>query len=399
MDMERLLDRSRALAVAAVAICLLVPATALAAGPKPLKIKPAALKQATASLHYSATVSATGGTGPYSFTLNSGSLPEGLGLSPEGVISGIPGTAGSSTFTVEATDSSTPAQTATATYTLPVQLGVGPKSLRSTRAFDSIFDQLSAAGGPGPFAYSVVSGELPEGISFFSEGGSTWLEGLPYRDGIYQFSIQARDETTGLTGVHAYRFKVALAIEPPSGGLPEGTVGKSYLAGFSGEGASSVSYAIIEGELPEGLELSQDENVAQITGTPAKAETRKFTAQVTDNETGMTAKAKYTIVIAPFAFPKGSDRLEEKDESGELLATHGLFFQATKEHAGVTTGVIFTEPGITGTWRYTFATGHLVFTWPQSEGTGGSTYDGTCDLVAKECTGTDQHGTFVLKPF
>jgi large repetitive protein len=398
MDMERLLDRSRTLALAAVAICLLVPTTALAAGPKPLKIKPPALKQATATLPYSATLSASGGTAPYSFSLHTGSLPEGLGLSPEGVIAGTPPTAGSSTFTVEATDSSVPAQTATATYTLPVQLGVGPKSFHSTRAFGSVFDLLSAAGGPGPFAYSVVAGELPEGISFFSEGGSTWLEGIPFRDGTSEFSIQAQDETTGLTGVRAYRFKVALAIEPPSGSLPKGSVGKSYLAGFSGEGASDLSYSIIEGELPEGLELVQEENTATIKGTPGKAETRKFTAQATDNETGMTAKAKYTIVIAPFAFPKGADRLEETNESGEL-SSHSLFFEASKEHAGVTTGVIFTEEGVTGTWRYTFASGHLVFTWPQSEGTGGSTYDGSCDLVAEECSGTDGHGTFVLQPF
>jgi hypothetical protein len=396
--MECLLDRWRALALATVTICFLLPAAALAAGPKPLKIKPAALKGATATIPYSATLGAAGGTAPYTFSLGSGSLPVGLGLSPEGVISGTPPSAGSSTFTVEATDSSVSAQTATATYALPVQLDVGPKSFHSTRAFGSIFDQLSAAGGPGPFAYSIVAGAPPEGISFFTEGGSTWLEGIPFRDGTSEFSIQAHDQTTGLTGVHAYRFKVDLAIEPPSGSLPKGSVGKSYLGGFSGEGASDFSYSIIEGELPEGLELVQEENTATIKGTPGKAETRKFTAQATDNETGITAKAKYTIVIAPFAFPKGADRLEEKNESGEL-SSHSLFFEASKEHAGVTTGVIFTEEGATGTWKYTFATGHLLFTWPQSEGAGGSTYDGSCDLVAEECTGTDPHGTFTLKPF
>jgi hypothetical protein len=394
MDMERLLDRWRALAVAAATICLLAPATALAAGPKPLKIKPAALKGATATLPYSATLGGAGGTAPYSFSLQSGSLPEGLVLSPEGVVSGTPSSAGSSTFTVQATDSSVPAQSATVTYTLPVQLDVGPKSLRKSTAFDSIFDQLSAAGGPGPFVYSVVAGELPESLSFFSEAGNTWLEGVPFRDGTFEFSIQARDETTGLTGVRAYKFKVALGIEPFSGRLPEGSVGKSYLAGFDGQGANAYSYSIIEGELPEGLELVQEENVATIKGTPVKAETQKFTAQATDVETGATATAKYTIVISPFSFPKGADILEEKDESGETLASHSLFFDARKEHAGVTTGAIFTEEGETGTWRYTFATGHLVFT-PHSEG--GSIYEGTC--AEGKCSGTDPHGTFVLKPF
>ena len=62
---------------------------------------------------YSATLSATGGTSPYSWSITSGALPVGLSLdATSGSISGTPSVAGVSTFTIQATDSSNPAATA-----------------------------------------------------------------------------------------------------------------------------------------------------------------------------------------------------------------------------------------------------------------------------------------------
>jgi hypothetical protein len=81
------------------------------------------LPQATQSAAYQATLVTSGGTGPYFWTLGSGStLPQGLALSNAGVISGTldPSVAiGNYTFTVKVTDSATTA-TANATLTLGV---------------------------------------------------------------------------------------------------------------------------------------------------------------------------------------------------------------------------------------------------------------------------------------
>lgn len=50
------------------------------------------------------TFSATGGTAPYAWTLDSGSLPTGMTLSPAGTLSGTPSAVGTFNFTLRATD-------------------------------------------------------------------------------------------------------------------------------------------------------------------------------------------------------------------------------------------------------------------------------------------------------
>ncbi len=76
---------------------------------------------------YSETISTTGGTGPYTYTLQSGSLPAGCSLSSSGVISGTPTTAATYTFTVLVTDSNgiTGTQTFQITMSAPASSGGG----------------------------------------------------------------------------------------------------------------------------------------------------------------------------------------------------------------------------------------------------------------------------------
>jgi phosphoesterase family protein/putative Ig domain-containing protein/carboxypeptidase family protein/Ig-like domain-containing protein len=87
-------------------------------GSTPLGIATTSLQNGTVGQAYSAQLNATGGTSPYTWSISSGSLPPGLSLSPAGVISGTPTTAGSSTFTIVASDASS--QTGTRNFTLTV---------------------------------------------------------------------------------------------------------------------------------------------------------------------------------------------------------------------------------------------------------------------------------------
>jgi hypothetical protein len=75
-----------------------------------MQISPAALPNATNGIHYSISLSASGGTPSYTWSLaaGSGALPAGLSLSPSGVISGTPTQTGTFDFVVQVTDSSYP---------------------------------------------------------------------------------------------------------------------------------------------------------------------------------------------------------------------------------------------------------------------------------------------------
>lgn len=75
------------------------------AAPTALNITTTTLPNATIPLAYSQTVVATGGTTPYSWTISSGALPPGLTIgATTGVISGVPTTVGTSSFSVRVTD-------------------------------------------------------------------------------------------------------------------------------------------------------------------------------------------------------------------------------------------------------------------------------------------------------
>ncbi|MFZ0251905.1 MAG: Ig-like domain repeat protein [Acidimicrobiales bacterium] len=93
--------------------------------PPPVRITTTSLPGAAQSVYYSTPLAATNGQSPYSWSLSSGALPAGLGLTPSGFITGTPSaTATASTFTVKVADSQYPPSTATATFTL----GVAPAS-------------------------------------------------------------------------------------------------------------------------------------------------------------------------------------------------------------------------------------------------------------------------------
>jgi hypothetical protein len=84
-----------------------------------ITLNPTSLPDATAGVAYSRTMSATGGAGgPYTFTVTEGALPAGFSLSSSGVLSGSTTLAGTSSFTVTATDSS--GFTGSQAYTLTI---------------------------------------------------------------------------------------------------------------------------------------------------------------------------------------------------------------------------------------------------------------------------------------
>ena len=83
-----------------------------------LSISTTSLTAGSIGVPYTGTLTATGGVPPYTWTLTSGSLPAGLTLNSSGFITGTPTAQGAQTFTVQVSDSATPASTASTSLTL-----------------------------------------------------------------------------------------------------------------------------------------------------------------------------------------------------------------------------------------------------------------------------------------
>jgi hypothetical protein len=104
------------------------------------------------------------GTVPITWSLASGSLPNGLTLSATGLISGTPTTASTSNFTVKATNSA-----GNDTQALSITInGVAPV-ITTTVLQDGIvsttYNQQLAATGTAPITWSLESGSLPTGLA------------------------------------------------------------------------------------------------------------------------------------------------------------------------------------------------------------------------------------------
>jgi len=121
-------------------------------GPSPITITPTSLPAGTPGTAYSQTLTATGGTAPYSWsTGTSGTLPSGFMLASTGALSGTP-TAGTYSFSIQATDSAS--NTATQNYTLTIAVPAGGPAALPQLTIDTTFPDTTnyavtqvAAGG------------------------------------------------------------------------------------------------------------------------------------------------------------------------------------------------------------------------------------------------------------
>ena len=275
----------------------------LTVGAPTITLSPTTLPGGTKGTAYSQTVSASGGTSPYSFAKTSGTLPTGLTLSSAGVLSGTPTTAGSYTFTITATDSSTGTgpYTASQSYTVTISLALSPTTLPAAAVATSYSaTTITASGGTSPYTYNVTSGALPAGLTLSSAGV---LSGTPTAGGTFTFTITATDSATPThnTGSQSYTLTVSaptILVSPTT--LPGGTKGTAYSQPVVASGGTSpYSFAKTSGTLPTGLTLS---SAGVLSGTPTATGSYTFTITATDSSTGTgpyTGSQSYTVRVNP----------------------------------------------------------------------------------------------------
>jgi hypothetical protein len=280
----------------------------------PLSITTTSLPDATVDQAYSATLTATGGVGPYTWSLVSGSPPEGLSLNTStGVISGTElAGPGPDSILVEVFDSEDPAVTAEKTVAIdidpsPVPI-IGTRGPLTAQAGTSYSQGLLATGGVAPYTWSVASGSsLPAGLSIGSSTGV--ISGTPQQPGTYTFTIQAADsQNPPATGDLAYTMTVTPApvLNITTTSLPTAVAGTSYSATLTATGGvAPYTWTLASGSsLPAGLTL--DSSTGVITGTvggPAGSDTVTFEAA--DAETpAQDAGVTFTMTVeSPITFP------------------------------------------------------------------------------------------------
>jgi virginiamycin B lyase len=155
-----------------------------------------------AGTFFSGSCSATQGMPPYKLSA-SGNPPPGLIIDPTtGAISGTLTTAGTFTFNVVVTDSSTPALTGQQSYTFtvsPLPLGITcntPTAHLYTAYATSSQGSYGCRGtnGTPPYKYALTSGTLPAGLTLQTDTGN--ITGAPTALGSSPISIQVTDSST-----------------------------------------------------------------------------------------------------------------------------------------------------------------------------------------------------------
>jgi len=269
-----------------------------------LSIETVSLASGTAGSAYSATLTATGGTTPYTWSLASGSsLPAGLSLSSAGTISGTPTAAGTATFTVAVVDSSSSPQSAS--KDLSITLSIPPLSVTTTALADGTVGTayagtLTGSGGTAPYTWAMAAGpSLPAGLTLDSSGS---ISGTPASAGTSSFTVTVEDSGSPQQSVsEKLSMTIGVQLSIMTVVLPTGTVGASYTAMLAaGGGASPYTWGLASGSsLPAGLNLDSS---GTISGTPTAAGATTFAVTMEDSSSqqqSLTQQLSITVSAVP----------------------------------------------------------------------------------------------------
>ncbi|HXM98089.1 MAG TPA: Ig domain-containing protein, partial [Candidatus Dormibacteraeota bacterium] len=253
-----------------------------------LAITTSSLPNGVTNTAYNAALQSTGGVAPVSWSVTVGTLPAGLSLNAaSGAITGTPTAAGTSSFTVQATDSGTPSQTVTKALSITIvqQLVITNSSLPSG-AVNSVYSAtLQSSGGTPAVTWTVTGGALPAGLALNSATGV--ISGTPTTAGTSSVTVQATDSgTPQQTPTKQFNIIInpALAITTTSP-MPSGTVGTAYNQTLmtNGGGVAPITWSVTAGALPGGLTLNATTGVISGTPTTATGSPFSFTVQAADS--------------------------------------------------------------------------------------------------------------------
>ena len=263
---------SQDLSITINAAALLITTTSLPAG--------------AAGIGYAQSLSATGGTPPYTWNIT-GNLPPGLSLNGA-TIAGTPTTPGTFRFTARVADANNAAGSQDLSIAITAAtLQITTAALAPADVGVAYSQPLAATGGTPPYTWSVT-GALPPGITV----NGAAIAGIPTAGGTANFAVQVRD-SAGATASRPFSITVrapllefiTLALAPAAAGVP-------YSQALAVTGGTPPYTWNITGALPPGLALTGP----SIVGTPSTGGSYSFSVQVTD-AAAQTASRAFTLLV------------------------------------------------------------------------------------------------------
>lgn len=271
------------------------PPPAPAPPPQPaLQITTGNLPSATEGAAYSATFASSGG-GSLSWTVSAGSLPAGLSLGSNGVLSGTPTSAGSYTFTVRVDGGgrSTSRQFELVVVQKLTATGPADQTWEVGRPLQIAVD---AKGGIPGYSWQVT-GTLPAHTGFVGDkgnGATSFVRGVPAEAGTFSIVLTVTD-AAGARAEVTLTLTVAPKLQIRTFGVGRAVAGKHYrLVLVSSGGVGDARWTLAAGALPPGLVL--DSATGVISGKARHAGRFRFTVGVTDS-LGAKAAMTYSLVV------------------------------------------------------------------------------------------------------
>jgi len=202
-------------------------------------------------------------------------------------------------------------------------------SIASTTCVDQVYNQTIIANTANiPVSFSVISGSIPDWATATVGPSSIRIRGTPDTGdiGTYAFTIQAVD-VFGFTMTKGYSIEVTECV--PLCSITESTLtafdqGQSYSAQLHATGGTApYSWALVEGQLPDGLSLSTSGLISGISDLTNGNLDQTFTVQATDasNPASQCEKAITLPVLDYHVFPPGKHWRIQGYVDGDLNAT------------------------------------------------------------------------------
>lgn len=244
-----------------------------------LSITTTSLPVGALGVPYFGVISAGGASGTFTWAQTAGNLPPGLSLAPSTtdsiVISGTPTALGTSSFTIQVTDSSGTVATQSLSITInpPPPLSVATRFLSAGTVGVSYSQTLQAASGTPPYTWAITAGSLPDGLSL--TGSSGVISGIPTTAGTSDFTVQVTDSTTPTPQTASADLSITINPSTANNAKLKGNYaflvsgfspnGRFIAAGsFVADGAGTISNGIMDTNDPTGPKVSQ-----MFTGTYA----------------------------------------------------------------------------------------------------------------------------------